>query len=411
MASDSNFVQLALDAGRVFTPGAPIDEKALFAGRTDQVRQVVDAVSHAGQHAVIYGERGVGKTSLASVLSDFLRGAGQGILAPRVNCDGSDTYSSLWRKAFSDIELSRERQGIGFQSETTLERQSIADQLPTEISPDDVRRTLTRLSRGILLIVIFDEFDRLPRSGIAGLMADTIKMLSDHSVSATLVIVGVADSVDQLIKEHQSIERALVQIPMPRMSRRELTEIIEIGLSRLGMTASNEAADQITTLSQGLPYYTHLLGLHASREALDRGTKTVELPHVDFAIRKALEKSQQSIRNAYYIATKSPRRDNLFKQVLLACALAKTDEFGYFTASALKIPLKKIMQKSYDIPSFARHLKEFCETKRGLILCKTGESHRVRFRFSNPLMQPFVTLHGFSEGLIDRSVLEEGLQM
>jgi hypothetical protein len=38
-----------------------------------------------------------------------------------------------------------------------------------------------------------------------------IKVLSDNSVPATLVLVGVADSVDALIVEHQSIERALVQ--------------------------------------------------------------------------------------------------------------------------------------------------------------------------------------------------------
>jgi DNA-binding NtrC family response regulator len=52
----------AIEAGTVFTPSAPINDKALFAGRIDQVRQVMDAVSQRGRHAVIYGERGVGKT-------------------------------------------------------------------------------------------------------------------------------------------------------------------------------------------------------------------------------------------------------------------------------------------------------------------------------------------------------------
>ncbi len=51
-------------AGRVFQPRIPINRPDFFAGRWDQLTTIVDAVSQAGLHAVIYGERGVGKTSL-----------------------------------------------------------------------------------------------------------------------------------------------------------------------------------------------------------------------------------------------------------------------------------------------------------------------------------------------------------
>ncbi|MDE0209154.1 MAG: hypothetical protein OXJ64_04655, partial [Boseongicola sp.] len=78
-----------------------------------------------------------------------------------------------------------------------------------------------------LLIVIIDEFDRLSRK-VAGQMADTIKMLSDYAVPATLVLVGVADTVSDLIQEHTSVERALIQIPMPRMSTEEIRAIIHV---------------------------------------------------------------------------------------------------------------------------------------------------------------------------------------
>ena len=42
----------------------------------------------------------------------------------------------------------------------------------------------------------------------------------DAKVPATVVLIGVADSVGELIREHGSVERALVQIQMPRMSIR-----------------------------------------------------------------------------------------------------------------------------------------------------------------------------------------------
>ena len=51
--------------GEVFRPAAPIDRRSLFSGRFEQIGELFAIVGQPGQHAVIYGERGVGKTSLA----------------------------------------------------------------------------------------------------------------------------------------------------------------------------------------------------------------------------------------------------------------------------------------------------------------------------------------------------------
>jgi hypothetical protein len=112
-------------------------------------------------------------------------------------------------------------------------------------------------------------------------MADTVKVLSDHATPATVVLIGVADSVDALIGEHQSIERALVQVNMPRMSDAEIEQIVKTGVTRLGMTVDQEALDEIKSLSQGMPYVTHLLSLHIVRAALEDQSFNVALPHVE----------------------------------------------------------------------------------------------------------------------------------
>jgi ABC-type lipoprotein export system ATPase subunit len=44
----------------------------LLAGRDKQIALVIDAVNQKGQHVIICGERGVGKTSLFNVLKSFL---------------------------------------------------------------------------------------------------------------------------------------------------------------------------------------------------------------------------------------------------------------------------------------------------------------------------------------------------
>ena len=61
------------------------------------MRRLIDAANQAGQHAIIYGERGVGKTSLANVLSSYLEPfTSEAIASARVNCYGETTYAQKW---------------------------------------------------------------------------------------------------------------------------------------------------------------------------------------------------------------------------------------------------------------------------------------------------------------------------
>jgi hypothetical protein len=291
---------------------------------------------------------------------------------------------------------------IGFTSGRIDTNKSIVSQLHDEITPDDVRRTLEQLAKELILVPVFDEFDRIHDRRVRTLMADTIKMLSDYSVPATIVIIGVADSVDELIGEHKSIERTLVQIPMPRMSSDETSQIVQKGLARLQMSVRDDALDEITGLSQGLPYITHLLALHSTRPAIDRHSREISRSDVDTGIQAALDQWQQSIKSSYYHATKSQQPGHIYKEVLLACALAETDDLGYFAAADVRVPLRKITRKQYDIPNFARHLKELSQSGRGDMLTRTGEKRRLRYRFNSPIMRPYIIMRGFSEHLLKK---------
>jgi Cdc6-like AAA superfamily ATPase len=91
-------------SGEVFTPSAPIDNQALFAGRVNQLNRIISAVSQRGQHAILFGERGVGKTSLANVLLKMLRGSQEQLKSVIVNCDTEDRFEQLWCKIFLELE-------------------------------------------------------------------------------------------------------------------------------------------------------------------------------------------------------------------------------------------------------------------------------------------------------------------
>jgi len=270
-------------------------------------------------------------------------------------------------------------------------------------SPALVRRALD-LS-GYKFILVIDEFDRLENREAVRMIADTIKMLADHLVDATLIVVGVADTVDGLIEEHASIDRSLMQVLVPRMTHEELEEIVRKGLTSVGMTIDPTPLGRIVALSQGLPSYSHLLGLNSALEAVKNGRKNVDIADISAGLQAALKTIQESIRNAYYDATVSSHKDNLYKQVLLACALTNVDELGYFAPADVREPMSAIMNRRYDIPSFMRHLRDFCTAKRGCILQHSSEQTRPRYRFRNPLMQPYVLLRGIEENTLPESLL------
>ncbi|MCK4402593.1 MAG: ATP-binding protein [Dehalococcoidia bacterium] len=398
-------IALEMKVNLAFSPAAPIDQRSLFAGRLQQITEIMDAVTQRGQHAIIFGERGVGKTSLANILNDLLKPiCPRGLIVSKVNCDVTDTYSSIWKKVFGEIQVFHPKRGIGYSVKPSKERIDLVQLLGDEVSPDHVRHILSLIEPHI--VVIIDEFDRVQNENTRTLLADTIKTLSDYTVQCTVVLVGVADSVDGLIREHLSVDRALMQVHMPRMSAEETHEIIEKGLQSVPMQIQNDALEYISLLSQGLPHYVHLLGQLSARRSLGSGRRTVQKDDVKAAISDAIHKAQQSILSAYHKATMSTRRETLYAQVLLACALAKVDSLGYFAASDVRDPMSQIMKRHYDIPAFARHLNDFCEAVRGPILQKTGIRRRFRFRFLNPLMQPYVVLQGLALNMIDEPFIQ-----
>jgi Cdc6-like AAA superfamily ATPase len=380
----SDLQALSFQTGSVFTPGAPINEKDLFAGRQGQVEKIIDAVSQRGCHAILYGERGVGKTSLSNMISAFLANRTAFVIS-RTNCDISDSFSSLWMKALKDIEATRRQPQVGLSARQPVLPTTLGDEAMT---PDSVRRALQGLSTAASLIVIFDEFDRIKNTDVITAMADTIKALSDNSVNTTVLIIGVADSVNELIREHQSIERALLQVPMPRMTDDDVRGIIDKGLARLTMGIDSTARDEIVLFSQGVPYIAHLLCIYTCRAALAAGRKTVYSPHVEQGMNRSLDQWQQSIKALYNEAIQSARPGGIYKEVLLACALAEVDDLRYFPTAAVKKPLSQITNRNYEILNYARHLKELSELGRGRVLQRVGESFRLRYRISNPILRP-----------------------
>lgn len=397
--ADEDWESLAAEIAELFSPGAPVQERELFAGRLSQLRALMDVVRQRGRHAVIFGERGVGKTSLANILSLVLHGPRREVVAVKVNAVPQDSYVSLWKKIFKRLNYEDE-QGEG--------KRTIAENYPGELTIDDVQLELSTFGQNQIPLIVVDEFDRISDKNITSMMADTIKAISDYSLSTTVVIVGVASDIGELISGHESIARSLVQVRMPRMSQDELAQIIASRYAKCGMRADEEALWKMTFLARGLPYYAQLLGMHAAKIAIFQRTKRIVVAHVDAALASAVAELDQTINETYHHAVRSPRNDaTLYEPVLLACALAKADEMGEFQQASVTEPLSRIIPgKNYKPTTFAFHMNEFCKPQRKAVLVSNGEPRNLRYRFTDPLMQPFVILKGLAEGALTDKTAE-----
>lgn len=369
----------------LFKPKTPIDDDKLFSGRLKQVQEVLDVIWEEGGHAVIFGERGVGKTSLANIIDRRVLSVISAVKGLKVSCGPGDTFFQIWANILHDYHW---------------DDKPIPEILKDEKNPYIVYKILEGLDRSKYHLFIFDEFDRVRNDQTTTMMADLIKHFSNNPQNLTVLVVGVGDTLIDLFASHESIARCCTQIRMQRMSPRELEEIMQERLPKLGMTIEHKVLDSIIKLSQGLPGYVHLLGQLSAKAALMEQSLLVEERHLRAALEAALEKADYGTRQEYYKAVESPAKDNRYKEALLACALAETNELGLFYAGAVREPYSKIRGRKMDIAHYATHLSEFCSEERGPALLKTGKPKRYQYRFANPMLQPLVIMMGVRDKLI-----------
>jgi Cdc6-like AAA superfamily ATPase len=369
----------------LFKPKTPIDDDRLFQGRVKQVQDVMDVVWEEGGHAVIFGERGVGKTSLANIIVKKVLSVIQAVKGYKVSCAPGDSFFQLWSNILNDFEF---------------DGRPVPDVLKNEKNPYAVYKILESLDFTKFQLFIFDEFDRVKSKATTTMMADLIKHFSNNPLNLTVLVVGVGDTLLDLFASHESIARCCTQIRMQRMSPGELEDIINDRLPKLGLTMDTKVLASIVKLSQGLPGYVHLIAQLAVKAALMERSLFVEERHLRTALDTALEKADYGTRQEYYQAIESPAKDHRYKEALLACALAETNELGLFYAGAVREPYSKIRGRQMDIAHYATHLSEFCSDERGPALLKTGKPKRYQYRFANPMLQPLVVMMGVRDKLI-----------
>lgn len=381
--------QKLLILGKVFSPTSPIQEKDFFFGRIKQLEKVAEAINEHGQHAILYGERGVGKTSLANIMSKSYTN----LYPVKITCDRQDTFKTLWERAFESIQCSKTRTGIGFNAKQVTDIVYFKEQISNipNLRANQLVSILNSLGN-FKTLFIFDEFDNIHNERTRAAFADLIKSLSDNNINTTIVLVGIADSIENFIGNHQSLERCLKQVKMPRMKSEEGEQIIINGLQKLGIKIDRSIINKILEFSSGFPHYIHLLCKYGAKELINNNKDVFSDVYLTIAIREGIENTSEQLRISFRKAILTSNSSSKWRDLIYACANCNLDEFNAFTVSDVVREYNIIARRDIKNNDLNYNLNKLTTEDRGEILTKLGKGMSTRYCFKNPMMRAFVKL-------------------
>ena len=269
-----------------YTPAQPIVDRRMFAGRTQLLTQVIRGIEDERLHTIVYGERGLGKTSLLHVLAQVAREARY--LVVYETCGASSAFDEMIRTVAENIPLIY-HSDYGPTSPEAERGDSFARVISPE--PMTVRGASDLLAKitGTRVLVVLDEFDRAELVEFRRAIAELLKSLSDRSVRVQFVIAGVAANLNELVTNVPTIQRSISAMQVPKMPAGEIRELIKIGEPMTGITFDDGAVHAIITRSIGFPYIASLLSHRSGLNAIDRGADVVTYDDVSSATDDALE--------------------------------------------------------------------------------------------------------------------------
>jgi Cdc6-like AAA superfamily ATPase len=350
----------------------PVIDREHFAGRHDALRQLITAVEQQRMHVVIYGERGIGKTSLAHVFAETAREVRYLVLYS--SC-GSDTKFDVMFRSFAARIPRLYHRSILPNSPEAESGGNFDSLLSDDFGPRELADLFAEVT-ATRVVLILDEFDRVADPAFRSDVAELIKNLSDRGSRVQLILTGVAQNLDELLGYAPSIRRNVIGLPLRPMSTAEITDLISIGEAAAELEFSTEAIELIVAMSSGSPYIVRLLTHQAGLIAIDSRSATVSETHAKAAVERVLTDWNATLpRRIQYSLGREEAR--VHWPLLIAAARAGTAADGFFSADDVNLELAE----KRPVMQIERDLKGFVGAKDLLEIRTEGDDLRFRFRY------------------------------
>lgn len=255
---------------RYLSAARPIQSPEHLKGRERALHDLIDALRSPGRHAFIYGYRGVGKTSLAQTCAFQLQHARRAPVI--VSCEPGSDFSSVLADIISQIvshdplATTKTKQfslggtfagtggNLGFtttKGRSDIKVSTVADAISYLVAAG--------VSEENPITIVIDEFDQIADPSQHGKFANLIKQISDRSIYAKVILCGIADSVQSLFSEHQSIFRQVHATDVQRIGLQARLDIMDDALRALKMSIPRGLQYRIAQISDGFPSFVHLI--------------------------------------------------------------------------------------------------------------------------------------------------------
>lgn len=401
-----------------FRPGAAIELPSQFAGRAPEITRIVDTLYMDGICPIIYGDRGLGKSSLAFQIARI--GVGDTELLEEIgigdralpdgsrftpfmfSCsDSTNTKDQLLQRLINTAEGYA---GPASLPQRVLESTTTTSTTNLRIYQRKVQETyksasrkgfedlsieekLTAITQEILadhakVLYIIDEIDRVRDT--AGL-ASVIKNMSSKEVK--FLIVGVANNVSTLLHDHGSIQRSLVEVRLSSMADDESAAIVKkaenfLRSHQLNISFDADATSLLVASAAGFPWFVHTLGLEALVIATEGNKSVVSKSDVTAAIaRLATRRFAQQFYDAYQMAVgDSHQRESVLRLFAKWLGTDVPTSEIYPLANKLKVTNPSVSTKQLTLQKFGR------------VLVRPPYAPSGVFRFTNAMFRQYVNL-------------------
>ena len=243
------------------------------------------------------------------------------------------------------------------------------------------------------VLLIVDELDRVrDTSGLASFIKNT------SSDTCKFMLVGVANSLSTLLADHESIQRTLYPVRVPRMSQQELRQIVRktallLRENGVDIAFDKKAMDALVRAANGFPWFVHLLGQDSLVRAWDGKRNLITEEDISQAIsRVAKNRFAQQFSDTYNAAVRnSPQRETVLR------LLAK------WTGDDIYLSEIYPVAKGLGISNPSVSKKDFTLKRYGSIIEIPPLHERGVVRFQNSMFKQYVNLrHSVYSGVKDR---------
>jgi hypothetical protein len=395
----------------VFTPRAPVSRE-MFARRDEGRLQqrFGDALREPGSQIMLYGDTGVGKTSLVLHVASEMN-----LSVARIECFSgksfhdllSDTFAAMAEIQELRIEVSTTQSGgaevsggaglgmLAFLKGRLRSEAGAAETREFQVVQkpliDALFEQMIEAGRNIIFL---DNFENVAEPDVKDKVAQFIGFASDRAEqtgNVKVIIAGIADTAADLLSMSAAASRRTVDFEVPRMPPQELGLILDTGMSILGLTIGSRETDRIVELSDGFPYVVHLSALHAARSAIRAMRAEVTDGDVSSAVGSAVSEFREEFRRSLELAEERSGKEQPRRHIIRALAHAKGRDFSTAEVRQLYQHRRQI-DPSKDLAFLNVALGALLSPERGAVLRRRGSRRRYRWGFRNPLMRPYILM-------------------